>query len=157
MQTWIWQDLSTFRVVRVETFCVLYSHFDLEGARHVNLENKHDLVIKSQYKTMFALKITFTFVLQHICVFFTPEPFMSTHSVQQANRCEWAELGLLQFPLCSRSWHCHAALMCEHLHLLGKARPAAPGAAPSSCTPAFYHRNKNDNDSRKWPFSLELS
>lgn len=40
----------------MEIFCVLHAHFDLEGARHANLENKHDLVIKYHYKLMFALK-----------------------------------------------------------------------------------------------------
>lgn len=62
----------------MEIFCVLHAHFDLEGARPANLENKHDLVIKSHYKLMLHLKNTFTFVLRRICVFFTPEPFTST-------------------------------------------------------------------------------
>lgn len=99
------------------------------------------------------------FVLQLICVFFTPEPFMST---LQGGKLPWVgRAGTAAVsPLwshCNRSLHCHTALMCEHLHLLGKASPPAPAVAPSSCIQAFYHWNKNDNDSRKWPFSLEQS
>lgn len=54
---------------------------DLEGARHANLGNKHDLVIKSHYKFMFTLTNTFQLVLQRACKHplssFITEPFMS--------------------------------------------------------------------------------
>lgn len=43
-------------MVRVKIFCLLHDRFDVEGAGHANLENKHDLVIKSHYKLMFAFK-----------------------------------------------------------------------------------------------------
>lgn len=103
VQTWIWQDLSTSRIVRVEILCVLHVHFDLEGARHADLENKHDLVIRFHYKLMFALKkktkkTTFVFVLQHIRVFFPPEPFMSTLSVQQETAVSGKSWDCCSFP-----------------------------------------------------------
>lgn len=83
------------------------------------------------------------------------------HSVWQAGkllcvgRAGTAAVSPLQSH-CNRSLHCHTALMCDHLHLLGNASHQ-PWCGHKHCIQTFYHQNKNDNDSRKWPFSLERS
>jgi len=140
--------LSTFRMVRIKMFCVLQDHFDLEGARHANLENKHDLVIKSHYKLMFALKKNtfklFFFPARLWLLFssFITEPFMST-CLCSAGKMPLAgrSWGSCSFPsvdtLCNRSLHCHAALIYEHLHLLGKASPPSPWCGPKQLHSVF--------------------
>lgn len=90
VHAWIWQDLSTSRIVRVEILCVLHVHFDLEGARHADLENKHDLVIRFHYKLMFALKKKIPFFF---CVCSSAHPcFLSTRAFHVHTLCSSGKL-----------------------------------------------------------------
>lgn len=98
-------------MVRVELFCVLHAHFDLEGARQANIENKHD------YQVSLQINVYIKKTPLPLCLFFSSSVFSLHRSPscphsREANCREWEELGLLQFPLSGviAIGHCTATL-----------------------------------------------